>query len=67
MVQNFKILTSIGRDIAILSCTGRILPIRDQKLYFTSPFLLLALLGRRSTSAMCIAHTTSMESLILMG
>ena len=58
---------SIGKDIAVLSCTGRIFPIRDQKLYFASPFPLLALPGRRSTSAICIAHTNSMKPLILMG
>ena len=56
---------SIGKDIAVLSCTGRIVPIRDQKLYFTSPFLLLALPGRGSTFTTCIAYTNSVESLIL--
>ena len=58
---------SIGKDIAVLSCTGRIVPIRHQKLYFTSPFLLLALPARRSTFAIYIAYTNSIESLILMG
>ena len=58
---------SIGKDIAVLSCTGRIVPIRDQKLYFTSPFLPLALPGRRSTFTIYIAYTNSIESLILIG